>query len=92
MRFAIFVIDSSSNTGGPDEMTQIDVFNDMLRDNGHWVMAFGMAQPGPDSIQKSDEFYSGMWIIEAADIDQARKLATQGGKACNRRVELRPLL
>lgn len=92
MRFAIFVIDSDTNTGGPSEMVAIDAFNDMLRENGHWVMAFGMEKPGADSIQSTDEFYSGQWIIEADDLAEAQRLAAEGSKACNRRVELRPFL
>ena len=92
MRFAIFVIDSDTRTGGPSEMAAIDAFNDKLRENGNWVMAFGMEKPGPDSIQSTHEFYSGQWIIEANDIDEARELADEGSKACNRRVELRPFL
>ena len=92
MRFAIFVIDSDTNTGGPNEMAAIDAFNDKLRANGHWVMAFGMEKPGPDSIQNTNEFYSGQWIIEASDLAEARSLADEGSKACNRRVELRPFL
>lgn len=31
-------------------------------------------------------------VIEAADLDVARRLAAQGSKACEGRVELRPLL
>jgi hypothetical protein len=92
MRFAIFVIDSDTHTGVPSEMVAIDAFNDMLRENGHWVMAFGMEKPGADSIQSTDEFYSGQWIIEATDLAEAQKLAAEGSKACNRRVELRPFL
>lgn len=92
MRFAIFVIDSDTRTGAPSEMAAIDAFNEKLRENGHWVMAFGMEKPGADSIQNTNEFYSGQWIIEAADIDEARALADEGAKACNRRVELRPFL
>ena len=32
------------------------------------------------------------WIIEAPDLDVALKLATEGSKACNRKVEVRPFL
>jgi hypothetical protein len=92
MRFVIFVIDSDTNTGGPGEMAAIDAFNDKLRANGHWVMAFGMQKPGVDSIQSPDEFYSGQWIIEAEDLATAHALAAEGSKACNRRVELRAFL
>jgi hypothetical protein len=34
----------------------------------------------------------GFWIIEAPDLDVALKLMTEGSKACNRRLEVRPLL
>ena len=36
--------------------------------------------------------YSGFWLVEAADGETARDLALLGSKACNRKVELRPLL
>ena len=38
------------------------------------------------------ENFSGFWLIEAANVDVAKELAFAGSKACNRRVELRPLL
>ena len=34
----------------------------------------------------------GLWIIDAADLDVALKLATKGSKACNRKIEVRPFL
>ena len=41
---------------------------------------------------ESKEFVIGFWIIEAADLDVALRLAAGGSKACNRRVEIRPFL
>jgi hypothetical protein len=38
------------------------------------------------------ENFSGFWLIQAESIEVARKLAFAGSKACNRKVELRPLL
>ena len=38
---------------------------------------------------ESKEYLGGFWIIEAADLDVALKLAAEGSKACNRRVEVR---
>ena len=35
---------------------------------------------------------SGFWLIQAPDIATARELAAEGSRACNRKVELRPLL
>jgi hypothetical protein len=36
--------------------------------------------------------FSGFWLIEVESIEAARKLAFAGSKACDRKVELRPLL
>jgi hypothetical protein len=38
------------------------------------------------------ENYSGFWLIQTTDLASAQKLAFEGSKACNRKVELRPLL
>lgn len=107
MQFLISVIDSLSPSGTSDEMEAIMAFNTQLRADGHWVFAGGLGAPtnaqvidnrsgasistdGP--LYQTDEFYSGFWIITAADIETARKIAMGGSKACNRRVELRPFL
>jgi hypothetical protein len=49
-----------------------------------------MVTDGP--FLESKEYLVGFWIIEAADLDEALKLATAGSKACNRKVEVRPFL
>ena len=49
-----------------------------------------MFSDGP--FVESKEYLAGFWIIEAPDLDVALKLATEGSKACNRKVEVRPLL
>ena len=41
---------------------------------------------------ESKEHIVGFWIMEAADLDVALKLAAEGSKACNRKVEVRPFL
>jgi hypothetical protein len=41
---------------------------------------------------ESKEYLAGFWVIEAADLDAALKLAAEGSKACNRKVEVRPFL
>jgi hypothetical protein len=41
---------------------------------------------------ESKEHLAGFWILEAADLDVALKLAAEGSKHCNRKVEVRPLL
>ena len=107
MQYLVSVIDDTAGLATPDEMAAIDVFNDRLIAEGHWVFAGGLA--GPDSATvidnrgeeaiftdgpfvESKEYLAGFWIMEAADLDVALKLAAAGSKACNRKVEVRPFL
>jgi hypothetical protein len=41
---------------------------------------------------ESKEYVAGFWIMETADQDVALRLAAEGSKACNRKVEVRPFL
>ena len=41
---------------------------------------------------ETKEYLAGFWIIEAPDLDVALRLAAEGSKACNRKVEVRPFL
>ena len=41
---------------------------------------------------ESKEYLAGFWIMEAADLDVALKLAAEGSRACNRKIEVRPFL
>ena len=88
-----------------DEEAALDAFNDRLMAEGHWVFAGGLAAPGTATVidnrdgealftdgpfVESKEYLGGLWIIEAADLVVALKLAAEGSKACNRKVEVRP--
>src|SRR5579871_4343386 len=107
MQYLVSVITDSPDLATPEEDAAIDVFNDRLKAEGHWVFAGGLA--GPDAATvidnrgeqamvtdgpflESKEYLIGFWIIEAADLDVALKLAADGSKACNRKVEVRPFL
>jgi len=107
MKFLVNVIHDRANSGTAEEMVAIDAFNDRLRAGGHWVFAGGLADPtastvidhrGDDVILtdgpfvETKEWAAGFWVIEAQDLDVALKLMTDGSKACNRRLEVRPLL
>ena len=106
MRFLISVIDDLSNSGTAAEMAEIDAFNDKLRSNNQFIFAWGLQAPETATVIDnrneantetgkplfdSKEHYSGLWLIEAADHETAKKLAYEASKACNRKVELRPL-
>jgi hypothetical protein len=104
MRFLLAVVADTADLASPSEMADIDVFNDRLQADGHWVFAGGLGAPttidnrggagimtdGP--FVESKEFMAGFWVIETPDLDVALRLATEGSKACNRKVELRPFL
>ena len=107
MQYLVSVINDTAELATPDEMAAIDVFNEGLIAQGHWVFAAGLAAPstatvidnrGEEAIfadgpfLESKEYLAGFWIMEAADLDVALKLAAQGSKACNRKVEVRPIL
>jgi hypothetical protein len=107
MQYLVSVIDDTTGSGTPEEMAAIDVFNDRLRAGGHWVFAAGLGGPGTATVidnrngaavvtdgpfVESKEHLAGFWIIEAPDLDVALELATAGSKACNRKVEVRPVL
>ena len=106
-QYLISVLAEGNELASAEEDAAIDVFNDQLRAKGHWVFANGLAAPSTATVidgrpaeplftdgpyVESKEHMVGFWIIEAADFDVALKLATQGSKSCNRRVELRPFL
>lgn len=107
MHYLVSVIDDTAGLATPDEMAAIDVFNDALKADGHWVFAGGLAGPSSATVidnrggqalftdgpfVETKEYLAGFWVIEAADLDAALKLAAAGSKACNRKVEVRPFL
>src|ERR1700753_2856061 len=107
MQYLMSVIDDGTGPATPVEDAAIDVFEDRLQTEGSWVVAGGLGGPdaatliynrGEQAIVadgpflESKEYLAGFWIIEAADLDVALKLAADGSKACNRRIEVRPFL
>jgi hypothetical protein len=107
MRFLISVIDNQTGTASPAEMVAIDQFNDGLRERGQFIFAGGLSAPdsakvidnrsnrgevNPGSLHQGTEYISGFWIVEAKDEAAALAIADGASLACNRRVELRPLL
>ena len=106
-QYLLSVLSDSTELATEGEMERIDVFNEQLIAQGHWVFAGGLASPVAATVVdgrdgepvftdgpylESKEHIAGFWIIEAADLDVALRLAGQGSKACNRRVEVRPIL
>ncbi|MEV4512285.1 YciI family protein [Dactylosporangium sp. NPDC049525] len=107
MQYLVSVLHDSSDLATDAEMAAIDVFNEMLQAEGHWVFAGGLGSPGTATVidnrgeealftdgpyLESKEHIVGFWVMEAEDLDVALKLAAEGSRACNRRVEVRPFL
>ena len=107
MEYLVSVIADTAHLATPEEMAAIDVFNESLVAEGHWVFAAGLGGPSTATVidnrggaalvtdgpfVESKEYLAGFWIIKAPDLDVALRLATEGSKACNRKVEVRPVL
>ena len=105
MQYLLSVIHDSAELATPSEMAAIDVFNERLQAEGHWVFAGGLGMPDTATVidnrrgdavitdgpfVESKEYLAGFWIFEAPDLDVALRLAADGSKACNRKVEVRP--
>jgi hypothetical protein len=83
MQYLVSVIDDTTDELGRTgiatsaEMAAIDVFNDRLIAEGHWVFAGGLALPGTATV---------------IDNRGEEAIFTEGSKACNRKIEVRPFL
>jgi hypothetical protein len=106
-QYLMNVLNVTSDLATDAEMAAIDAFNEQLTAEGHWVFAGGLTSPAAATVVdgrdgepvltdgpylESKEFIVGFWVIEAPDLDVALRLAGQGSRSCNRRVEVRPLL
>jgi hypothetical protein len=107
MQYLVSVIDDTAGLATPAEQAAISVFNVRLQAEGHWVFAGGLGAPGSATVidnrgeeamvtdgpfLESKEYLAGFWIMEAADLDVALRLAAEGSRACNRKIEVRPFL
>ncbi len=92
-QYLISVLDDTTDTATAEEMAAIDVFNEQLQADGHWVFAGGLASPSTATVidgrdgeavftdgpfVETKEYVAGFWIIEAPDLDLALRLAGLG--------------
>ena len=111
MQFMVSVIDDGqaaaagqTESASAAEAAAIDVFNERLQAEGHWVYAAGLADTSEAIVVdnrgeknvitdgpfvESKEFIAGLWIWDAPDLETALALAADGSKACNRKLEVR---
>jgi hypothetical protein len=108
MRFVISVIDSQTRSPhSPEEIAAIDAINVEMQNAGYRVFAGGLDAPETAAVfdfrtgsqvqtegpfKPGSEFFSGFWIIDVPNREIAESLAKKASTACNRKVELRPIL
>lgn len=108
MQFVISVIDSQTRSPhSPEEIAAINAINEEMVKAGYRVFAGGLDSPNTAAVFdnrnnvnqitsgpfiSSPEYFSGFWIIDVPNREIAEELAKKGSLACNRKVELRPLL
>lgn len=83
----------------------VDAFNTQLQNDGRWVFAGGLERPSTATVVdgtgsetvvtdgpyiEAKELLGGFWVIEAADLDEALKVAAEASAACRGKVEVRP--
>jgi hypothetical protein len=84
--------------------TDVNVFNERLQADGAWVFGGGLFPADSATVVRtaggevvttdgpfaeSKEHLGGFWIIQAADLDEALRLAADGSAACQGPVEVR---
>jgi hypothetical protein len=107
MRFIMNVIDDQSESATDEEMSSINAFNFKLMSEGKFVNAWGLENPfnakvidnrtghpviTSGSHVSTPEYFSGLWIIDAANREEAIGIAVEASRACNRKVEIRATL
>ena len=80
MQYLVSVIHDAAGLATPEEEAAIDVFNERLQAEGHWVFAGGLGSPSSATVidnrggeamitdgpfLESKEYIVGFWIIEA---------------------------
>ena len=93
---SVIVDDDTVERATPDEMAAIDVFNEGLQAEGHWVFAGGLAGPGAATVidnrggeavitdgpfLESKEFLAGFWIIDVETPERAYEIAAKASSA-----------
>jgi hypothetical protein len=94
-----------TESGTQAEMDAVDAFNNRLGDAV--VIAAGVSAPAdatvvdarsgttsttPGPVVAADEYVAGFWVMDLPDAETALRVAAEASVACNRKIELRPIL
>ena len=105
--FAVMAPKDGAVSANAAEMNAIDAFNDKIELAGQRVFAAGIAGPDSATVfdnrdnaarissgplNDTEQFMAGFWIVDVDSVDTAHRLAAEASLACNRIIEVRPLL
>ena len=107
MQYLVSVIDDKTGSRHPGRDGCHQRVQRTAEAEGYWVFAGGLADAHAATVidnrgeqavfsdgpfVESKEYLAGFWVMEAPDLDVALKLAAEGSKVCNRKIEVRPFL
>lgn len=84
----------AAGVSAPADATVVDARGD-AGDTTPGHAAPGHAAPGHATTgpaTSTDEYVAGFWVMDLPDAETAARVAHQASQACNRKIELRPLL
>ncbi|WP_416264100.1 YciI family protein [Curtobacterium flaccumfaciens pv. flaccumfaciens] len=79
----------AAGVSAPADATVVDA-REGATDTTPGHAAPGHATTGPAT--STDEYVAGFWVMDLPDAETAARVAHQASQACNRKIELRPLL
>ncbi|PZE27776.1 YciI family protein [Curtobacterium sp. MCLR17_042] len=79
----------AAGVSAPADATVVDA-REGAADTTPGHAAPGHATTGPAT--SVDEYVAGFWVMDLPDAETAARVAHQASQACNRKIELRPLL
>ncbi|PYY46356.1 hypothetical protein DEJ03_07690 [Curtobacterium sp. MCLR17_043] len=83
----------AAGVSAPADATVVDAregATDTTADTTTGPATTGPATTGPAT--STDEYVAGFWVMDLPDAETAARVAHQASQACNRKIELRPLL
>jgi len=105
MQYLVSVTRNRTEPTPVEAAAAIEAFDEQLRAGGHRVFSGGLAEPATATVidnragapvlsdgpyLETEEYLVGLWVLEAADLDVALRLAAAGSRACRARIEVRP--
>ena len=104
-QYLLSVLADTTDLATAEEAAAIDVFNEQLQANGHWVFAGGLHGPGASTVLRAQdgdvlatdgpyaegkEHVGGFTIVDVPDLDAALDWGGRLARAIGLPIEVRP--